>query len=240
MDNLKEILKMTRGELKLNGSSLNADDISVLAQGLEGNTSVTGLNLNNNNIRIEGANALAPILSRNYEITSLDIGTNHIKLERDSPIVNSLKNYFNINTLNLENNTLGPEGARILADILANNHSITTLNLDQNFIGLEGLEPLVDALLRNNTVKVLNLTRNFSEQERRRCVDLLAVLLARSTSITTLKIVYSNFSYDEMVELVRASNDNPNMTTLNLSINHLTADQKSNLRGQSERVNIIV
>lgn len=135
----------------------------LLAQYIQENTYVTGLDLKGNNVTTTGIQALAMVFrppcrleTANLEWNSIGVGGGK-GLEVLSSV---LADNDTLQSLDLRNNKIGPEGATALAAMLRTNTTLQVLDLRWNDIGPSGGRALLSALQSNKTLKSLELAGN--------------------------------------------------------------------------------
>ena len=92
-----------------------------IANALETNSVVTGLDLGNNKILDEGCRAFSRTLSLNRVLAELHLGWNSIGVDGAQALVEGLSQNTALTTLDLGWNALGVEGGKAVARHLAEN-----------------------------------------------------------------------------------------------------------------------
>lgn len=102
---------------------------------------------------------LADSLQHNHTLTELQACHSDIDDCMAKSLASALSNNTSLTTLRLAANRIGCGGAAAFAACLTRNQHITSLDLSQNYIGNEGMRALARALVHNTTVGVL-VTKN--------------------------------------------------------------------------------
>ena len=125
-ETLKKIKNNSITELAIVGRSpeLNASDMEILAEALEGNTKLEALMLCTNDIRDEGAKILAQALKKLPNIKSLDVSVNNLGDEGAM----ALLSLNTLSWLDIAGNNIGTNGIVPIRD----NSSLNSLIIDNN------------------------------------------------------------------------------------------------------------
>jgi Ran GTPase-activating protein (RanGAP) involved in mRNA processing and transport len=188
----RTLSKMLRHNLAL--SSLNismceltADLITIVADGLSQNGTLSELELSCNSIRSKGAAALlsaciksrivrlglasneigdevAPIvtqyLTKNQYVKSLDLSANMFTKRFAIAIAPGLAGGVSLESLNLSRNALRGEGISAIGKSLRTNASLRALFVDGCHIEADGFREFCDSLRFNSTLATLHVARN--------------------------------------------------------------------------------
>jgi hypothetical protein len=146
--------------LDLSQNAIGDSGVSVLAEALKTNTSVTKINLYENEIGDSGAVALAVALKTNTSVTKIDLHENEIGDSGALLLANALKTNTSVTEIDLSGNEIGDSGAVALADALKTNASVTKIALYGNQIGDSGAVALADALKINTSVTEIEFWQN--------------------------------------------------------------------------------
>lgn len=146
--------------LELHDGSLSAANVAVLAEILESNTTVTGLNLYGSGIGDAGVASLARKLQSLTTLKVLKLSCNDISDAGAADLARALKLNTTLTELNFSRNCIGEAGAKGVADALKSNKTLTELDLSFNEIGDAGAAALADGLKSNTTLIVLYLSSN--------------------------------------------------------------------------------
>jgi Leucine-rich repeat (LRR) protein len=150
---------LTADELETVKLELSLDDLRALANALKKNTVLKRLILNNNPILDEGAAILAEGLEGNNSISSLRLHFTDISpvgLEKLAAVLAKK----NIKNLTLSNNPLGVEGAKILAKAFGAHPSLLMLNIERCSLGDNGIKDIASMVTANHVLKYLDVSMN--------------------------------------------------------------------------------
>jgi len=112
MQTIAKVLKRNSVPLScFDGFAMRAEELIILAEALELNSTITTLNLWGSRIGIEGAKALAKALKKNSTLTTLNLGGNEMGKEGTQAIAAALP-YSKLTSLDLGRNSISPFGRR--------------------------------------------------------------------------------------------------------------------------------
>eukprot|EP00985_Skeletonema_marinoi_P000870 scaffold355_cov161-Skeletonema_marinoi.AAC.3 len=144
------------------GGRYTDEDWEILAEVLQGTTSLNSLQFDNCSVIAlrNSAKALAAVLIENSTIEDIDLETNHIGNEGTKALAEALKYNNTLTRLNLADNEISDSGARALAAALKVNSSLQDLRLGFNRITDKGAVAMAEALQENSTLNALSLDGN--------------------------------------------------------------------------------
>ena len=167
------------------------DQVVVLAEAFQTNTTLTALYLFNSDLDGAGAAALANALQTNTALTKLFLSDNNLGADGCAALANALQTNTTLTVLHLTHNNLGADGVAALANALQTNTTLTVLDLSDNNLGAEGAAALANLLQTNTTLKELDLSYSNLEAAG---VAALANTLNINTTLSTLVLSESHFS----------------------------------------------
>lgn len=185
-------------DLGISGSAVGDEGVKVLADALNGNTSLLSIELGNSNIGSEGAEALARALLKNNTLKTLYLRGNKIGDEGSKALSEALKSNNGLEHLYLGGNEITIEGVKAFADAFTKNSTLQTIYLRNNRLTDEGAQILADALVKNFGLRVLNVAN--AELTEVGCRALLKLL----DSNTTLQSIVFEHNGVETEEIVKA------------------------------------
>ena len=137
-------------ELNICDNSINAEGVTAICNGVQGNkeTKLASLNIGINNIGSVGGTAVAAMLAVTGSLTSLNLDANELGDEGISAIATLLKDttVTRLASLHLRVNKIGPKGAESLAAWLAVSGALTMCHLSMNHLGNDGAAALREAV----------------------------------------------------------------------------------------------
>lgn len=137
-------------ELNICDNSINAEGVTAICNGVQGNkeTKLASLNIGINNIGSVGGTAVAAMLAVTGSLTSLNLDANELGDEGVSAIATLLKDtsVTRLASLDLRANEIGPKGAETLAAWLAVSGALTMCHLSMNYPGNNGAAALREAV----------------------------------------------------------------------------------------------
>jgi len=207
--------------LDLSNSNINEEDVTLLANILETNTSLTHLNLSGNLIGERGAVALFTALKSNNSLSKLIMAHNCIGDEAAEVLSDTLKTNTSLSHLDLKTTDIGSSGAAALFSALETNHFLSTLILCNNPIWQDGeafKENLGTALRQSTSLTSLDLSETSIGDEE---VTALSTALAKNSSLKSLNLSKINISQTGIEALCSALESTTTPRSLNLSINVL-------------------
>lgn len=179
--------------LNLAATSLDAEAVDYVCQGLQNNPSVVYLNLSSNDVGPKIANALQSCLPI-CEVLELDISDTKLG---DQGITNLASLFWTTSAkgtelrhLNIANNQITTVGIARLFESLSKNSTVDTLILDKNPLHGKGISSLVNFLWENTTLK--HLSMNECELSLLAC-DALSNGLDRNRGVNVLLLAKNNF-----------------------------------------------
>ena len=172
-EKVKDLFKRVRANdanlvrLILRKFDLGDAGAELLAEEMEKNTTIQGINLTDNNIGYAGAEALSTMLHKNTTIQSINLTDNNIGDAGAEALSTMLHKNTTVEFLYLTNNNIGDAGAKALAEAMQYNTTVEYLNLFNNNISDAGSEALAEALAGNDDLKLKLLVgvnlNNFTE-----------------------------------------------------------------------------
>lgn len=167
-------------DFNLANIDLSTKDISILVEGLHGNSTLERLNISHSYIEVEGSESLAEMLNQNRTLEHL----------------------------NLSSCCLVKNGASVIAEALCNNTSVKTLSISVDSIGVNGARAFASVLEQNTTLKELLISDVFSflhktADEWVNEFIILSNALHQNTTLEKLKIIPpSYFQAEAIIEQV--------------------------------------
>lgn len=163
--------------LRLSYNKITATGASILAEGLQNNTSLEGLYLFNNHVSDAGAYHLAQVLATNKS---------------------------NLKALSLGWNGITDDGVKFLTEILKKNNTLIELWLPRNKISDKGVQMLSDVLVHHDrSLQRLSLDLNKSITDS--SVDFLISMIKESRALGTLCVRDCNLSKAGKTRLIEAA-----------------------------------
>ena len=150
-DKMKKLVKglVHLEELQLDKSSLNDEDIKILADALNNNRTLKILILSNNDtLTAQGIKDVARIVSES-NVQTLYLSGVTIDSDGAESLKGALETNQSLLELYINRCNIDAKGAEILAEALQQNQKLETLNLGNNNIGDDGLKALASALQKN-------------------------------------------------------------------------------------------
>jgi Ran GTPase-activating protein (RanGAP) involved in mRNA processing and transport len=151
---------------------------SLIAEGLEKNTSLKVLNLEGCGISDEGAKRIGQMLEMNGTLIHLNLEENYsIGDEGAIRIAEGLEMNTSLKILDLEGCQIGSKGAKRIGEMLEMNGTLIHLNLEGNrVIGDEGAIRIAEGLEKNTSLKILNIKDCGADEEgAKRMGQMLAI-----------------------------------------------------------------
>jgi len=146
--------------LCLDGNEIGDEGALLIGRSLKKNSSLIALSLEDNNIGKVGIKELCEALIINTTLKELWLYTNNIGVEGTKLLRDALKRNSTLVSLDIRSNNIKDEGAHVMSEVLKVNTSLTYLYLGSNNIGTEGILSLCESLLGNTTLTTLNLDFN--------------------------------------------------------------------------------
>ena len=199
--------------------------ITLLAEALASNTTVTSLSLMNQQqdesareeARDQDGNLMrriAEMLQRNSTLTKLLLPSNEVTDKSACPLAEVLKSNSTLKTLSLSNNDIKNEGAMQLAGMLRVNSTLTSLDLFCNYVKNKGAMQLADVLTVNSTLRFLSVAYSVIKPAG---ISAFAAALKINSTLRTLHL-HKNLPDDESMDQVLAAlQNNGSLTQLTLS-----------------------
>ena len=245
---LKKSQKLAK--LMLDSSSIDANNIAPLCEGLRASKSIASLVLSNNLFQSEEeAKCVGLLLEETQKLEHLDLSqvffstkswavlghslaTNislralildSNKIERDDfkPLAEGLAKQKGLRELSLVDNALEEGCGEGLSAILGASATLETLNLKCNFLGEKGVIPVLQQLRHNFTVKILNLRKNQLKVPGGRAIA--EYLKDPAAAVEDLDLSCNELA-DAGVSLADALRQNKTLRKLNLTDNILADD----------------
>jgi Ran GTPase-activating protein (RanGAP) involved in mRNA processing and transport len=139
---------------------ITSHGVSIIALGLQNNTTLQKLWLDVNRVSDIGVDSLTKILSQNNSTLKM---------------------------LGLNSNGITDEGARCLAEMLKTNKILTFLRLSHNSISDQGIELLADALTHhNNSLESIDISSNKLVTDL--SIDYLVQMIMRNQRLSSLSL----------------------------------------------------
>lgn len=152
------IEKVKKDELKkvlLSDEGLSVEQIKLLAEALETNTSLRELLVVDQRLNDESVTYLAIALKKNQTLLKLSLQSTHTSDKAAALLADALLNNNSLRSLDLQNNDLTATGIQGFADVvLHKNQTITYLNLHDNSGAYETVL-LVDQVLEKRKQHLL-------------------------------------------------------------------------------------
>jgi len=144
--------------------SIDADEMTALADGLANLQSLKSLDLSHNGIGDEGLQALSASLANSNELEALCLSCNgSFSAIGLRSLAHALPAASNLKELHLGSNSINDEGLKALAVGLKNHNTLEGLDLSSNAISSEGLQALTAA--KTTSLRWLNLESNAIDDE---------------------------------------------------------------------------
>jgi len=142
--------------------NLNDDDMNIVVKEGMIKKRCDQLWLEKNKITSVGVSIIANALNNNTSLSWLSLSSNHVLDAGVRVLAKTLAfKGSTLNTLRLHSTGITDQGAKYLADMLKTNKTLIELGLSGNEIGDRGIQFLADALTyHNNTFKWLHLSKN--------------------------------------------------------------------------------
>ena len=200
-------------------------DATMLARGLEHNTTLQRCNLSSCRLGVNGATVLGSTLSINTGLVELNLHLNSIGPDGAEALAQGLIGNTALRRLDLTRNDIGDGGAMALAAVLEprhhhhqqqqqqhnSNRTLRALNLNRNKVGNAGATALAKALVQ----------RHWQNQHDMNSTD---GINSDNTGLTTLHLAKNNISLPGGDALLMAVRLNHAVQELSLSDNRLRND----------------
>ncbi|KAI9332624.1 hypothetical protein DFJ73DRAFT_58091 [Zopfochytrium polystomum] len=219
--------------LDLRWSRLGDEGVKTIADALRANTTLQIINFRSNGIGNEGAKAVAAALQTSSSLLNVGLRANEISEEGAIAMGNALKTNNTLQSIDLYNNKIGPEGAKTIASALKTNTSMCNLNLLGNKIAQEGASALAEALLTNKTLQVLDLTDNEIGDGGAKAV---ANVLKFNCHLQRVSLRYNQISPDGAKAIADALRINTTLKSIDLSFNNFGKEGASAI-AEARKVN---
>ncbi|KAI9345895.1 hypothetical protein DFJ73DRAFT_960759 [Zopfochytrium polystomum] len=219
--------------LDLRWSRLGDEGVKTIADALRANTTLQIINLRSNGIGNEGAKAVAAALQTSSSLLNVGLRANEISEEGAIAMGKALKTNNTLQSIDLFNNKIGPEGAKAIASALKTNTSMCNLNLLGNKIAQEGASALAEALLTNKTLQVLDLTDNEIGDGGSKAV---ANVLKFNRHLQRVSLRYNQISPDGAKAIADALRINTTLKSIDLSFNNFGKEGASAI-AEARKVN---
>lgn len=166
--------------------ALDANATRCVAEVVQKNAPLKGLNLKGSSLARDGANAIIKAMQANTTIIELKLGFNNLAgLGEAQALGNMLRLNATLEKLDLSHAGLDTEGVQALAQGMAQNGTLTWLNLGGNQFSDEGVRLLATALQGNQTLAYLRLSHLALTGEG---IAPLLTLLSTTRSLTKLAL----------------------------------------------------
>lgn len=193
----------------------------LVANYLEGNSSIVWLGMDGNDVGFYGACDIAKALKANTVLTYLDMNWNKIGDGGATVISDALKVNSALKTLLLERTGISVSGAESLSHALQVNTCLETLNLEGNPLTYHGIMYISEALKHNSTLKNLNLSDTVKRSGCRDAGRFIGEALMQNTGLVTLCITENEINDYSSWYIFEALKTNSTLAQLNMSINEL-------------------
>ena len=144
--------------------SIDADEMTALADGLASMKSLKSLDLSFNDIGDEGLQALAASLTNSNDLEQLDVSCNgSFSAIGLKSLAHALPEASYLKELHLRSNSINDEGLKALAVGLTTHNTLERLDLSRNAISSDGLQALTAA--NTSSLRWLSLESNAIDDE---------------------------------------------------------------------------
>ena len=144
--------------LRLPWQRLGDHQVAVLAELLEANTRIAGVDLRGNNMGISAVEALVSMLGANETLTALELGSNPLGDSSGRALARCLSENRTLTYLGTGSADFTSEAAESLGGMLRANTHLTCLDLSANALGAAVAEEhLLPALYANRTLTDLDI-----------------------------------------------------------------------------------
>ena len=182
--------------INLYEQNLNDDDIKIVVQWAINEKRCNELWLEQNQITSVGASIIAKGLNNNSTLMWLSLSSNHLD-DHGIEVLADVLTWHNstLTTLALHATGITDQSVKYLAEMLKRNRTLMELRISGNNITDRGVQLLANTLTyHNNTLRWLYLSKNPSIGDA--CIDYLLEMLGRNGKLQELAIDNCNLSTD--------------------------------------------
>ena len=214
---------------------------SILAQGLQYNTTLVNLSLHNYNISAtdpDTARSLTKMLQVNKTLTHLDLSWNYLSDSGARCIFEGLQHNTTLVNLSLQDNGItatDPDTARSLTKMLQVNKSLTHLDLSWNYLSDSGARCIFKGLQNNTTLLNLSLQGSITATDPDTARSLIKILQVNK-SLTHLDLSYNRFQNQTILCIFQGLKHNTTLLHLYLRNTGIT-DNDAKYIGQALKSN---
>ena len=201
--NLKSLV-LDRNDIKIEGA------VSLVADFIASNTSLTVLSLANNTMGDTNAKLMYKALKKNTSLRELGLGQNRITLPK--LLFESKRACEHLTHLDLSARKYGypysnkekirtTPSVKLIASYLSRNPALIELNLSNNSITSSSVRTLASSLVNNTNLQHLNLSRNSLTDK---CIPSFDVALKKNTTLLSLDLSDNKIKVTGRRELIRS------------------------------------
>ncbi len=165
---LKNLFTFLPSNIKTINLAINSFDleaITLIAEFLKVNKSITSIDLSNNKLNVAEFAIIAQALEINNTLTSINLSSNWVGEDGFFEIAKALKINKSLTSINLSKNGVGPKALKAIAKALEINDSLTSINLSHNWAGKAGIKAILESLLKNKAINWIDLSQQKIAQE---------------------------------------------------------------------------
>ena len=198
-------------ELYLSNNNL---DMSKIAGGLQGTTTLTALDVSNNGIGTEAANCLATILQCSCKLQELYLQNNNLQTAGFIEIADALQTLETLKIFDVSNNNVGIEAESRIASLIHRNSS----KLQKLYLGGNSLCKLgyVDLLLPSlHVLSIPNI--NIADE----AVDDVSKMIFHNAKLQVLDLHGNHFGTQGAIKMLNALKEHVELVHLNIENNDI-------------------
>ncbi|KAK1734082.1 leucine-rich repeat protein [Skeletonema marinoi] len=202
--------------------SIDADEMTALADGLASMKSLKSLDLSFNDIGDEGLQALAASLTNSNDLEQLDVSCNgSFSAIGLKSLAHALPEASYLKELHLRSNSINDEGLKALAVGLTTHNTLERLDLSRNAISSDGLQALTAA--NTSSLRWLSLESNAIDDEAVKVLVEGMENLCNSCSLKEIDLDGMDIGDGEAEVLAEGSRGNTSLTKLFCDQTNVTA-----------------